>query len=184
MKVSQTPLADVLLVEVDVRRDDRGHFAETWNAKRYEDAGIPARFVQENVSFSHRGVLRGLHFQQPFAQSKLVQVLKGGVFDVAVDLRKKSPTFGTWWGTDLTPENGRQLYIPEGFAHGFLATKEDTVFHYQCSEFYHPEAEHTIVWNDPDLNIQWPVDHPTLSPKDAAAQKFSGWLKEAESKSV
>ncbi len=177
MKVTKTPLMDVLLIEPGIFRDVRGRFAETWNAKRYEESGIPAKFVQENVSFSHLGVLRGLHFQQPFPQAKLVQVLVGAVFDVAVDLRKGSPTFGKWWGTELSGENGRQLFIPAGFAHGFLITQENTVFHYQCSEYYHPEAEHTILWNDPDLAIHWPNDKPILSSKDAAGRRFSDWIK-------
>ena len=181
MKVSKTPLQDLLLVEIDIHRDSRGHFAETWNARRYLEAGIPAKFVQENVSFSQRGVLRGLHFQLPHAQSKLVQVLQGAVFDVAVDLRKKSPSFGKWWGTELSGENGKQLYIPEGFAHGFLVTADNTMFSYHCSELYHPESEHTLLWNDPDLNIQWPNEHPLLSPKDAAAETYAEWIKRPES---
>ncbi len=183
MKISKTVLQDLLLVEVDVYRDARGHFAETWNVKRYGDAGIATKFVQENVSFSQAGVLRGLHFQQPFPQAKLVQVLKGGVFDVVVDLRRHSSTFGKWWGTELTGENGRQLFIPAGFAHGFVVTKEDTVFHYQCSEYYHPEAEHTILWSDPDLKIRGPIDHPTLSTKDARGVTLAEWLKRPESQS-
>ncbi len=177
MKIEKAPLQDLLLIHLDVYRDDRGHFAETWNTRRYEQAGITATFVQENVSLSHSGVLRGLHFQQPFPQAKLVHVLKGGVFDVTVDLRKKSPTFGKWWGTELTGNNGKQLFIPVGFAHGFLVTEEDTVFHYQCSDCYHPEAEHTILWDDPDLNIQWPSKQPLVSSKDASGQRLADWLK-------
>jgi dTDP-4-dehydrorhamnose 3,5-epimerase len=181
VKVSNAPLADVLVIETDLYGDARGHFAETWNKKRYKDAGIRSEFVQDNFSFSHRGVLRGLHFQYPFPQDKLVQVLRGSVFDVAVDLRKQSPTFGKWWGTELTEENGRQLFIPAGFAHGFLVTREDTAFVYKCSEFYHAEAEHTLIWNDPDIGIQWPVEHPVLSSKDASGVTLAQWLKRPES---
>jgi dTDP-4-dehydrorhamnose 3,5-epimerase len=182
VKVSKAPLADVLVIETDRYQDSRGHFAETWNQKRYEEAGIQVQFVQDNFSFSRRGVLRGLHFQQPYPQVKLVQVLRGAVYDVVVDLRKQSPTFGKWWGTELTEENGKQLYVPVGFAHGFLVTSEDSVFLYKCSEFYHPEAEHTLLWNDPDVGIQWPVEHPQLSSKDASAQSLSQWLQRPESK--
>lgn len=181
MKVSKTPLEGVLLIEIDRYGDSRGYFAETYNQKRYQESGIAARFVQDNASFSQRGVLRGLHFQSPYAQDKLVQVLRGSVFDVAVDLRKQSPTFGKWWGTELKEENCRQLFIPKGLAHGFQVLRDDTVFVYKCSEFYYPEAERTIRWNDPDLHIEWPIEQPLLSPKDAAAQSLSEWLKKPES---
>ena len=180
LSISPTPLSGLLVIETDIYRDSRGHFAESWNQKRYAGAGIPTKFVQDNYSFSRKGVLRGLHFQSPFPQDKLVQVLKGGVFDVAVDLRRTSPTFGKWWGTDLTEENGKQLLIPAGFAHGFLVTRDDTLFVYKCSELYHPEAEHTLRWNDPDVGIRWPTADPTLSPKDAAGQTLADWLKQAE----
>lgn len=183
MNVSKSPLAGLLVIETDFYRDSRGHFAETWNKKRYEDAGIKAQFVQENCSYSRKGVLRGLHFQSPYAQDKLVQVLRGSVFDVAVDLRKQSSTFRKWWGTDLTEENGKQLFIPAGFAHGFLSTKDDTVFFYRCSELYHPEAEHTLFWNDPEVGIEWPTESPLLSPKDAAAPMLLEWIERPESNS-
>jgi dTDP-4-dehydrorhamnose 3,5-epimerase len=181
MKVTKTPLADVLVIETDLFRDSRGHFAEIWNKKRYEDAGISFKSVQDNFSYSKKGVLRGLHFQNPHPQEKLVQVVRGAVFDVAVDLRKKSSTFGKWWGTVLTEENGKQLFIPAGFAHGFLSTEDNTLFLYQCSDFYHPEAEHTLLWNDPEIGIEWPVEHPTVSSKDASGQTLSQWLQRPES---
>jgi dTDP-4-dehydrorhamnose 3,5-epimerase len=181
VKVSKTPLADVLVIETDVHQDSRGRFGETWNKKRYHEAGIPAEFVQDNFSFSRSGVLRGLHFQYPYPQAKLVQVLHGAVFDVAVDLRKQSPTFGKWWGTELTEENGKQLFVPTGFAHGFLITRGNTVFLYKCTESYHPEAEHTLLWNDPEIGINWPIEKPVLSSKDASAHTLSQWLQNPES---
>ena len=181
MKVSKTPLSDVLLIETDLLRDSRGHFAESWNAIRYEGVGISGKFVQDNFSVSRRGVLRGLHFQCPHPQDKLVQVLQGAVFDAIVDLRKGSPTFGKWWGTELTEENGRQLFVPIGFAHGFQAVREDSVLVYICSEFYHPESERTILWNDSDLGISWPIENPIFSPKDSLGLSLSEWLKRPES---
>ena len=181
MKVSQAPLAGVLVIETDLYRDPRGHFAESWNKKRYENAGIRANFVQDNFSFSKRGVLRGLHFQSPYPQDKLVQVLRGAVYDAVVDLRRNSPTFGHWWGTELTEENGKQVFIPAGFAHGFEVLRDDSVFVYKCSEFYHPETEHTLVWNDNEINIQWPLKNPLVSPKDAAGETLAQWLKRPES---
>ena len=181
MNISKTPLANVLVIEPNRYQDSRGYFSETWNKKRYAEAGVPADFVQDNFSVSQRGVLRGLHFQYPYPQNKLVQVLRGSVFDVAVDLRKQSPTFGKWWGTELTEENGRQLFVPVGFAHGFLVLRENSVFVYKCSEFYHPEAERSLLWNDPEIGIEWPMEHPVLSEKDASAQTLSQWLKKPES---
>ena len=149
--------------------DDRGFFMETWNGRRYEEAGLPARFVQDNLSFSARGVLRGLHFQNPNAQGKLVSVLRGEVFDVAVDVRVGSPTYGRWVGAYLSADNKRQLYVPEGFAHGFVVTSEDALFSYKCTDYYDPETERSVLWNDPDIGIEWPLDVPTLSKKDEAA---------------
>jgi dTDP-4-dehydrorhamnose 3,5-epimerase len=142
---------------------------ETWNRARYEEVGLPARFVQDNLSFSARGVLRGLHFQNPGAQGKLVSVLQGEVFDVAVDIRVGSPTYGRWVGTNLSAENKRQFYVPEGFAHGFVVTSDTALLHYKCTGYYHPEAEGSIIWNDEDIGVMWPVDAPVLSEKDRAA---------------
>jgi dTDP-4-dehydrorhamnose 3,5-epimerase len=168
MKVVETKLPGVILLEPDVFGDDRGFFLETWNQKRYEDIGIRELFVQDNVSFSRKGILRGLHFQNPRSQGKLVQVLSGEVMDVAVDIRVGSPTFGQWIGEVLSGKNHRQMYIPPGFAHGYCVTSETALFSYKCTDFYNPATERGIIWNDPDLNIDWPVQEPLLSSKDAA----------------
>lgn len=168
MNVKETKLPGVLIVEPDVFSDERGFFLETFNSKRYEDAGIEGPFVQDNVSFSRKGVLRGLHFQYPQPQGKLVQVLSGEVVDVAVDIRVGSPTFGHWLSETLSDTNHRQMYIPPGFAHGYCVTSETAVFSYKCTDFYNPRAEGGVIWNDPDLNIDWPVKEPVLSPKDAS----------------
>lgn len=174
MTVRETPLPGLLVVEPVRHGDARGVFAETYHAARYAEAGIRAAFVQDNLSRSSRGTLRGLHAQTPpHAQAKLVQVLDGEVFDVAVDLRRGSPTFGRWHGETLSAENGRQLYLPEGFAHGFVVTSDHALFAYKCSAFYAPEAEVSIAWDDPDLAIRWPVDRPMLSAKDAAAPRLA-----------
>jgi dTDP-4-dehydrorhamnose 3,5-epimerase len=169
MKVTPTTLPDVLLVEPKVFGDTRGYFLESYNARRYAEAGIAATFVQDNVSLSQRGVLRGLHFQHPYGQGKLVGVLKGEVFDVAVDVRRGSPTFGRWVGECLSAENMRQLYLPPGFAHGFLVTSDEALFAYKCTEYYHPEAERSIRWDDARIAIDWPVDGPVVSAKDHVA---------------
>jgi dTDP-4-dehydrorhamnose 3,5-epimerase len=165
----ETDLPGVLILEPRVFGDDRGFFMETWNCRRYENFGVPDRFVQDNLSFSARGVLRGLHFQNPMAQGKLVSVLRGEVFDVAVDIRLGSPTFGRWTGVTLSAENKRQFWVPEGFAHGFVVTSEDALFSYKCTDYYAPEHDGSILWNDPEIGIDWPVDNPTLSGKDAEA---------------
>ena len=159
-------------MEPDVFSDDRGFFLETWNSMRYEKDGIKGSFVQDNVSFSKKGVLRGLHFQYPQSQSKLVQVLSGEVVDVAVDIRKDSPTFGQWISEVLSSANHRQMYIPSGFAHGYCVTSETAVFSYKCTDFYNPACEGGIVWNDPDINIDWPIQEPILSLKDASLPKL------------
>jgi dTDP-4-dehydrorhamnose 3,5-epimerase len=159
----------VLVIEPEVFGDARGFFMETWNARRYRELGIGEDFVQDNLSYSGRGILRGLHYQQPHAQGKLVSVLQGEVFDVAVDLRRGSPTFGRWVGRVLSSENRRQMYVPEGCAHGFAVTSEAALFHYKCTAYYSKETEGAIRWDDPDLAIAWPFRDPVLSPKDAAA---------------
>ena len=156
----------MLIIEPDVFGDQRGFFMETWNAKRYRDAGLDVEFVQDNLSFSNYGVLRGLHYQQPHSQGKLVYVLQGGVYDVAVDIRVGSPSFGQWQGVELSAENKRQFYIPEGFAHGFCVLSKTVLFAYKCTDFYNPQAEGGFMWNDPGLNIDWPVKDPVLSDKD------------------
>ena len=166
MKVLPCDLEGLLLIEPRVFGDARGFFLETWNERRYSEAGITGPFVQDNLSFSRRGAVRGLHFQNPSAQGKLVYVLQGEVFDVAVDLRRSSPTFGRWYGVTLSADNKRQLYIPPGFAHGFAVVSETALFAYKCTAFYAPEHETTLLWNDPDLAIPWPVEEPVLSEKD------------------
>lgn len=166
MKVFETKLSGVVRIEPRVFGDSRGYFMETWNQSDYAQAGLNTSFVQDNLSFSSRGVLRGLHFQNPNGQGKLVYVLQGAVFDVAVDIRAGSPTFGQWAGFTLSAENHHQLYIPVGFAHGFCVISETALFAYKCTDMYNPEAEGGIIWNDPDLAIDWPITTPVLSEKD------------------
>lgn len=173
MNVVQTDLPEVLLIEPKVFGDERGFFMETWHGPRYAEAGIPERFVQDNLSFSAHGVLRGLHFQNPQPQGKLVSVLRGEVFDVAVDIRVGSPSFGKWTGAFLSAENKRQLWIPPDFAHGFVVTGEDALFSYKCTDYYNRDAEGTVLWNDPEIGIDWPVSDPTLSEKDRNARSLS-----------
>ena len=173
MKVIETNLPGVLIVEPKVFGDERGFFFESYNKQRYQELGIKTEFVQDNVSFSAKGVLRGLHFQNPNSQGKLVSVLHGEVFDVAVDVRKSSPTFGQVATVTLSSENKRQFWIPAGFAHGFLVTSETALFAYKCDEFYSPTTEHSIVWNDSDLKINWPISAPTVSEKDKKGQKLA-----------
>ena len=172
MQISQTTLPGVLLIEPKVFGDERGYFLETWSADRYESQGVGVRFVQDNLSKSRKGTLRGLHLQHPHSQGKLVYVVTGEVFDVAVDVRVGSPMFGRHYGATLSETNKRQLYIPPGFAHGFCVTSEEAIFAYKCSESYHPEAELTIAHDDPALAIPWPVSAPTLSKKDMAGLRL------------
>lgn len=172
MKVTDLPLAGLKLIEPDVIGDNRGFFLETWHAERYREHGIDANFVQDNLSRSSKGVLRGLHFQNPHPQGKLVQCLEGEVFDVAVDIRKGSPTFGAWHGERLSAAEKKQFWIPRGFAHGYLVISNSALFYYKCDAKYRPEYEHSIQWNDPGLNIRWPTglnQKPCVSPKDQAA---------------
>jgi dTDP-4-dehydrorhamnose 3,5-epimerase len=166
MRVVPTDLPGVTILEPRVFGDSRGYFLETYNQARYREAGIGETFVQDNLSLSGRGVLRGLHFQNPHPQSKLVTVLEGEVHDVAVDIRVGSPTFGKFVAVVLSGENKRQLYIPSGFAHGFCVTSERALFFYKCTDFYAPECECGVLWNDPEIGIPWPIERPTLSPKD------------------
>jgi dTDP-4-dehydrorhamnose 3,5-epimerase len=173
VNVVETGLPGALIFEPKVFGDERGFFMETWNEERYREAGLSAGFVQDNLSLSQKGVLRGLHFQNPDQQGKLVYVLQGEVFDVAVDIRVGSPTFGEWVGTALSSENRRQFYIPEGFAHGFLVTGETALFAYKCTALYNARAEATILWNDPELGIRWPTDEPILSEKDRDAPSLA-----------
>ncbi len=170
MKVLPTDLPGVLILEPRVHGDARGWFMEAWQAQRYAEAGIPGPFVQDNLAHSGHGILRGLHLQHPHAQGKLVQVLAGEVFDVAVDVRRGSPTFGRWTGVILSAENHRQFWVPPGFAHGYMVTGDHALFAYKCTDGYHPECELVIRWDDPELAIDWPVvGPPQLSEKDANA---------------
>ena len=169
MKVVETSLPEVLIIEPKRFGDERGFFMETYQAERYAGAGIPARFVQDNLSSSQRGVLRGLHFQHPDPQGKLVSVLQGEVFDVAVDIRRGSPTYGQWTGVVLSAENARQVWVPEGFAHGFCVLSETALFAYKCTRYYDRDAEAVIRWDDPAIGIDWPLADPVLSAKDAVA---------------
>ena len=168
MKVTPTAIPDVRLIEPVVRSDDRGFFLETWNARAFAAAGIDASFVQDNHSRSRHGVLRGLHYQIEHAQGKLVRCIAGEVFDVAVDLRKGSSTFGRAIGIALSGENRRMLWIPPGFAHGFVVVSAEADFLYKVTDYWHPEHERTLLWNDPALAIAWPVATPVVNAKDAA----------------
>lgn len=168
MKLTLTPIKDLVLIEPKVFGDERGYFYEAYNKNTFHELGLDYDFVQDNQSFSRKGVLRGLHFQKQFPQAKLVRVVEGEVFDVAVDLRKDSPTFGKWYGVTLSGENKKMFMIPRGFAHGFLVLSEIAVFSYKCDDFYHPNDEGGIIYNDPDIGIKWPeVDcELVLSDKD------------------
>ena len=166
MKVSTTALEGVLLIEPRVFGDDRGFLFESYSRRKFEDYGIDVTFVQDNHSKSRKGVLRGLHYQENNRQAKLVRVTQGEVFDVVVDIRKNSPTFGKWVGARLSGENHRQMFIPVGFAHGFCVLSDAAEVLYKCSDYYLPENERGIIWNDPDIGIEWPIDDPILSEKD------------------
>ena len=172
MNVTTCEIPGLLVVEPNVFGDARGFFMEIWNRERYREAGLDWNFVQDNVSLSRRGTLRGLHFQNPTPQGKLVFVLQGEVFDAAVDIRRSSPTFGRWHGLNLSGENKRQFFIPPGFAHGFAVLSETALFAYKCTEFYTPQNELALARNDPDIGIRWPLDKPQLSEKDARGPRL------------
>lgn len=172
MKVIDTKIPDIKIIEPTLFGDERGFFMETWQEKKFEElvTGKPTHFVQDNHSKSKKGILRGLHFQTENTQGKLVRVVSGEVFDVAVDVRKNSATFGQWVGVYLSSENKRQLWVPEGFAHGFYVTSEEAEFVYKCTNYYDPSSEESIKWDDPTLNIRWPISvEPSLSKKDSDA---------------
>jgi dTDP-4-dehydrorhamnose 3,5-epimerase len=173
VKFSPTELPEVVVIEPDVHGDERGFFLETWHRDKYAQGGIGATFVQDNHSRSKRGILRGLHMQVRFPQGKLVRVIEGEVFDVAVDVRRGSPHFGRHVVVTLSAARFTQLWIPPGFAHGFLVTSDAAQFEYKCTELYHPEDEITIAWNDPELAIPWPTTSPLLSAKDANARPLA-----------
>lgn len=178
MKVEKTKIDGLLIITPDVFGDERGFFVETFNKERYEEVGVVDEFVQDNLSSSQKGVLRGLHFQKdPFAQGKLVSVIQGRVLDVAVDIRKDSPTFGEYVSVELSGENKKQFWIPRGFAHGFVALEDDTIFSYKCTNLYNPQSEGSILWNDEKLAIDWKlkengIEKPIVSEKDQGAARF------------
>ena len=173
MKVTALEIPGVLLIEPALFRDQRGLFCETFHAQRYAEAGLVEQFVQDNFSHSIRGTLRGLHYQYPHPQGKLVMVVVGAVYDVVVDIRRGSPTFGKWQGFELSSSNYRQVYVPPGCAHGFCVTSEEASVLYKCTDYYSPKDEGGIIWNDPTLAIPWPVTAPLLSPKDQAYETLA-----------
>lgn len=175
MKFRETPIADTILIEPQVFGDSRGFFMETWKEIEFKGAGIDVNFVQDNQSRSTQWTLRGMHTQVEYTQGKLVRVTAGSVFDVVVDLRRSSPTFGKWWGTELSDENHHMLWVPPGLAHGILVTSESADFLYKCSDLYSPSHERTLAWNDPAVGIEWPLPSgvsPKLSAKDLAGKNF------------
>lgn len=181
----KTDIEDLYIIEPSVFGDNRGFFMETYNYNEFRNAGLDMVFVQDNHSKSKKGVLRGLHFQTKNPQGKLVRVVNGEVFDVAVDLRKESKTFGKWFGVLLSSENKKQFYIPEGFAHGFVVLSEEAEFVYKCTNFYDPSSESGIMWNDKDINIKWPIDdysNVILSDKDQKHQSFKDYIKQTGGK--
>ena len=177
MEVIKTDISDLYIVKPKVFEDNRGYFFESYNKELFLRNGIDQNFVQDNESKSSKGVLRGLHFQKPpFAQGKLVRVMRGSVLDVAVDIRKNSPTFGQWASVELTQDNKWMYWIPPGFAHGFVTLEDNTVFFYKCTNVYNKESEGSILWNDPDLNIDWKVENPILSEKDKTGPPFKDFV--------
>jgi len=174
-KIIETPIKDLLIIETKIFKDDRGFFLESYNLRDFEEIGLDLKFVQDNISKSKKGVLRGLHFQLKHPQGKLVRVISGRVYDVAVDLRVNSPTFGRWFGIELKGEDGLAFYIPEGFAHGFLTLEDNTYFFYKCTEFYYPDDDLGVIWNDPEINISWPLEgikELIISDKDKRLPSF------------
>jgi len=177
MEIKETPIKGLIELVPRIFEDERGMFFESFHEKHLQEAGINKKFVQDNQSFSTGGVLRGLHLQTaPFAQGKLVRVITGSVMDVAVDLRQDSPTFGEHWSIVLDAKRNNMLFIPEGFAHGFLTLEDQTIFSYKCTNVYHPESEGGLRWNDPDLNIDWGIDQPLLSEKDKVHKNFINFM--------
>lgn len=172
MRLIETGIPGLVVVEPGVHADARGYFMETWRASHYRDCGLPGSFVQSNLSWSEPGVIRGLHYQYPQPQGKLVSVMRGRVFDVAVDIRSDSPTYRQWAGVELSAENHRQFYVPEGFAHGFCVLGEPALLSYLCTAEYSRDFDAVIAWNDPDLKIRWPLEAGRLSGKDAKAPRL------------
>lgn len=176
MNITKTDIEGLIIIEPQIFKDSRGAFFESWNAKKFKQLGISEDFVQDNQSVSSKGVLRGLHFQNPpYAQAKLVRVIEGSVLDVAVDLRKNSPTYGMHVSVILSEQNNKSFFIPKGFAHGFLSLEDNTVFNYKCSDYYNKESEGSLLWNDEDLKIDWQIDNPLISEKDLKADLFKNF---------
>jgi dTDP-4-dehydrorhamnose 3,5-epimerase len=176
MEILETKIADLYIVKPMVFEDHRGYFFESYNKQKFINLGIDKNFVQDNESMSDKGVLRGLHFQKPpFDQGKLVRVMQGAVLDVAVDIRKSSPTYGEWVAVELTQDNKWMYWIPPGFAHGFVSLQDNTVFFYKCTNIYNKESEGSILWNDPTLNIDWNIENPILTEKDKSAPLFKNF---------
>lgn len=174
MEIEKLDIEGLLIIRPRIFQDERGYFFESFHRKKLKAQGLDAEFVQDNLSKSTKGVLRGLHFQNPpYAQGKLVQVIKGAVLDVVVDIRKNSSTYGQFYSIELNERNKLSFYIPEGFAHGFLTLEEETIFSYKCTNFYEPSAESSIKWNDPQLNIDWEIENPIVSEKDSQAPSFN-----------
>ena len=177
MKITSAPIQDLLIIQPQVFEDDRGYFFESWSKKIFENNGLDFDFVQDNQSMSHRGVLRGLHFQAPpFAQGKLVRVIKGSVLDVAVDIRANSPTYGKHFSIELNESNKTMFFIPRGFAHGFLTLADNTIFYYKCTHYYNKSSEGTILWNDNQLEIDWKISNPLVSEKDKSGTLFKDFI--------
>ncbi len=177
MEVIETKLKGVLVLQPKVFEDARGYFFESYNENLFKQAGLDIKFVQDNQSLSQKGVLRGLHFQNnPHAQGKLVRVITGAVFDVAVDIRKSSPTYGQWYGMELNEKNKTMMYIPVGFAHGFATLQDNTIFSYKCTNFYNKASEDCLLWNDPDIGINWNLDNPLLSEKDLQGKHIKDFV--------
>jgi dTDP-4-dehydrorhamnose 3,5-epimerase len=177
MEIIETNLKGVMVIKPRVFEDARGYFFESYNQQVFANSGLNLHFLQDNQSLSQKGVLRGLHFQnQPYAQGKLVRVITGAVYDVAVDIRKNSATYGQWFGLELTARNKWMMYIPEGFAHGFATLEDETIFSYKCTNVYNKAAEDCLLWNDPDIGIEWPLDNPLLSEKDLQGKEFNSFV--------
>ena len=173
MQILETPIQGLLVIKPNIFEDERGCFFESWSQKAFQDIGLDLNFVQDNQSLSQKGVLRGLHFQNPpFAQGKLVRVIKGSVIDVAVDIRKDSITYGQYFSIELSEKNNKLFWLPAGFAHGFVALEDDTIFSYKCTEVYNKKSEESILWNDTQLNINWGETNPLVSNKDMNAKRF------------
>lgn len=179
MKIIETPLEGVRIIEPGRFEDERGWFMEVWNEERYGEAGLDVEFVQTNVSHSRRGVLRGMHYQHPDEQGKLVSAIAGGVFDVVVDIRRGSVSFGAWYGTELSEENRRQMWVPEGFAHGFLTLSPEATVLYNCTAVYNAASDRSLFWNDSEIGIKWPRQPAILSEKDRAAPRLRDIPREA-----